>query len=87
MHLTKKSLLKWLKKECKKLPEETYTAYHKYYKPRYEMVEGECSLRGGVAEKHPVNHKRRAMGRWKRYGWRGVLEYFAKYGYKINQLS
>lgn len=85
--VSRKAILKWLKKECEKLPKETYEAYHRYSKPRYEMIEGQTGLVGGVIEEHNKNHKRRAYSMYKRYGWRGILEYFAKYGFKLSDME
>lgn len=83
MKLRKKSILKFLKRECDKLPKKTYKAYHKYFKPQFEMIEGQSGLVGGYIQEHPVNHKRRAFRLWKRHGWEGIVYYFASQGYKI----
>lgn len=84
MKIGKKQMLKFLRKQVALLPPQTYKAFHRYFKPTTSKNdEGKMILVGGEMEEHPVNHKRRAWGMYKRYGWWGVEHYFAMNGFKI----
>lgn len=85
MKPSKKKVLKFLRKACEHLPEESYRAYHKYIKPRFEKDEkGEQALRMGYLEHHTVNHFRRVKRLYSKYGWTAVEIYFLQRGYTFS---
>ncbi len=80
----RKSVLKWLRRAVQSLPDRTYKAYHKFYEPRAELVDGKKVLRAGYLEDHPWNHYRRAKTVYDRHGMMGVELYFLQLGFKIS---
>lgn len=88
--MRKKEVLKWIKKESKKLPDMYYEAYHKYTTPRIENVakEGEeeqLESITGYVQKHKVNHKRRIWRVYKKHGFQELQRYFALYGFGLTE--
>jgi len=67
-----KHLIRLLKKEAKKLPEETYFAIDLFYKP--QLLNGE--FKRGLIKEYKVNHGRRVKKLYKKYGIHAVNAYF-----------
>ena len=83
-----KTVYKWLRKQCSKLPPETYKAFHKYIEPIKEINKeegGGFTLRTGYLEDHPVNHYRRCKKLFKQNGLEAVSKYFLQKGYEMQK--
>ncbi len=78
-----KKIVQLLKREAKKLPEQTYFALEKYYKPRFDDKSGEWKV-GEVVE-HKINHGRRVKKIYKKWGMQAVNAYFYVKGQLIQQ--
>lgn len=80
----RKSVITWLRKQSEVLPQETYLAFHKYFKPEWQKMEdGNIGRVNGEAEHHPVNHARRLKRIFKKEGKKGVDKYFLDRGFKL----
>lgn len=70
--MKKKTALKLIRKECKKLPPRTYWALQKFYKPQF--IDGHW--RTGQIVECPVNHFRRAKKAYNKWGVEALRAYF-----------
>lgn len=82
----RKVVIKWLSTISKQLAPETYKAYAKYFKPQKEKNEkGEDVWRIGYLQTCTVNHKRRMLRLWDKFGLPGVEAYLSAHEHKLVQ--
>ncbi len=86
--MKRKRVLRWLRRECVKLPAETYQALHKLHRPIYTDPQGNLYTnemdKAGVpkrmvwqfVEDHPVNHYRRCKRLYDKFGFMAIHAYF-----------
>jgi len=79
----KKKIAKFLREEGKKLPDEEYTAFHRYSTIQYHQDGDQAYPVYGEMEKHKVNHGRRLKRLFKKHGKPAVDSYFEKRGFKL----
>lgn len=90
--MKRKKVIRWLKKEAKKLPEQTYPAYEKFNRPFFTDAEGNMYTEEMRKEKVPVrmvdrqvvncpvNHYRRMKCLYDKWGFMAVHAYFRVIG-------
>jgi len=76
-----KKVIQLLKREAKKLPEETYFAIDLFHKP--QKINGEWKR--GIVTEHKVNHGRRIKKIYKKWGMPAVNAYFYVKGQLVQQ--
>ena len=85
--ISRKKIIRWISKNCKQLPTDTYKAYHKYFSPQVEEDEdGEKVLRMGYIGEHEISHKRRILYMYDNFSWEGVKAYFAHYQFEVKEI-
>lgn len=84
----RKRVLRWLRRECQKLPEQKYQAFEKFSRPLFTDPEGnlytEEMEKDGVPRRmvwqqvveHPVNHYRVVKKLYDKYGFGVIHAYF-----------